>query len=248
MQILDDQLAAVGVEIVNHVPGLGHNFTPVVLSRMAQINVQHAAVLGLPVGPYVEMTSAGGGEETRVNTLDHGLDRSFVRQILAEYFGFVGGRAVQHVNDEIAAILGHLGQDDIGGPVPVPENLNIPGGVRAQLVKAHVRRILTHQGVVQPAVVVEKRNLEVAGSRQHISQRLAGVDIEEMDLGFVSAAAANSVGQQAAIGAHSANVHAHAAVGAHGMRVHQDLVLSAAALTHVNDEQVLGGAPPAEKI
>src|SRR5579872_4882851 len=187
-------------------------------------------------------------KKTRIDAADQGLNRSLVDQVLVKDFGFVGGGSVKHVDEQVAAVLGHAPIGDVGRPIVLAENFDVLSRIATQLVKAHVRRILAHQRVIKAALVGQKRNREIASTGQYVRQRFACIHVKQVNFGFILAAMANAIGEQAAILAHAADIDTHGVISAHRLGINQDLVIAGQALSHVNHIKILIGAPLTEEI
>src|SRR5207302_9280905 len=160
---------------------------------------QPSPVGRLQVGAEIEFAAGHNRTELGVDIVYDGAQLAAGLEVLYPNLHLGGGNPGHHPGHKIAAVFREIDSDNLAGRISLTENLLVGGGVGAHGVienAAAVFRVVG--GIIDAAPVGLDIEPGEAGPRQPVGQQTAGLEVQQPEFQFVSAAATNEVSHQPA--------------------------------------------------
>jgi hypothetical protein len=248
LQPAHEQAAAHRGEVREHGGTFGDDLLPALAPGVSPLGGHHAEVGRVPVREEVDAVASDARAELGVEVVDHGDEGALLRQVEDVHLDLAGRRSVVDLDEHVPAVVRAGDADDLLRTVALPEDLLVGGGVRAHRVAEDSRTLLGLPGVVERGLVGVERGPLVARPGKHVGQGLPRVDVHRLEGDLVLAAVPHAVDEEAAVDGQVHEADRHGVIGAEAVGVEQDLVPRRAPLAHVEDEEVLVGAPLREEV
>ena len=215
---------------------------------MVQIHAEHAPVGRAPVGSQ-QQGIAGEIGIPLIVVLQDGRERAGMRQVLHVNLAALAGDAFTGCDQEPPPVIRQAHADVSRGPVAFAKDLLVRPRTCAHGVIPDARTLAGGEaGIVESRFVGFDGDAKVAGARENVWKLPASGDIQQVDLAFIFAAAAEPVCHQAAVVSDPRELHRRGGIVGDFRGIDQDFVRPFDTVTDTQRVTVFGSHAAAEEI